>query len=68
MNFEANDLLGHVDEWKFGLHEKLRALSASERARFWKRSRAKARAAGLPLATPARSAGRRPARRRRATG
>ncbi len=50
MNFELDDLLDMVDEWKFKLHDKLAAMTPKQRASFWKRARDKARAAGFPLA------------------
>ena len=52
MNFEADDLLDRVDQWKFKLHEKLKDMAPEERATFWKQARAKAHAAGLLLAKP----------------
>ena len=50
MNFELDDLLDMVDEWKFKLHDKLKAMTEQERAAFWKEAHEKARKMGLPLA------------------
>ena len=68
MNYEADDLLDHVDEWKFKLHDKLKTMTQEQRAAFWEEIRERAQAAGLP--TAAHPAGRKqiPKRRRRATG
>ena len=67
MNFEADDLLDQVDEWKFKLHEKLKAMTLNQRAAFWKQTREQARAAGLPLAERDVPSNRRANRARRAT-
>ena len=48
MNFEADDLLDMVDEWKFKLYEKLKGMSQEERIAFWKQRHEEARAAGYP--------------------
>ena len=50
MNFKADDLLDHVDEWKFKLQEKLTTLTPEQRIAFWKEIEDQARTAGLPLA------------------
>jgi hypothetical protein len=68
MNFEADELLDTVDEWKFQLHEKLKSMTPEESAAFWKQVRDKARARGLPLAGPDVPARREGERSRRATG
>lgn len=60
MNFEADDLLKLVDQWKFKLHEKLKSMTAEERTGFWKRSLDRARTAGLPIAAEDLPAKRRP--------
>lgn len=65
MNFEADELLDLVDQWKFKLHEQLKKLTPQARAAFWKRVRGKARAAGLPLAKPVSAAS---SKRRRTSG
>ena len=49
MNFEVDDLLDHVDEWKFKLHEKLKNRTPKQRAEFWRQSRQRARALGLTV-------------------
>ncbi len=69
MNFELDDLLDMVDEWKFKLHDKLAAMTPKQRAAFWKRARDKARAAGFLSAEPESPSLRRPRKRgRRITG
>lgn len=68
MNFEADDLLDHVDEWKFKLHEKLKNLTPEQEAEFWKQSRQRARALGLTVPEPEQPAKRPVKRARRATG
>ena len=50
--YEVDDLLDHVDEWKFKLHEKLKNMTAQQRAEFWKQARQKLRAAGLTVIEP----------------
>jgi hypothetical protein len=68
MNFEVDDPLDHVDEWKFKLHEKLKNLTPKQRAEFWKQSRQRARALGVTVPKPEPPA-KRPVRRGRpATG
>jgi len=50
MNYEADDLLGMVDKWKFKLHDKLKTMTPQERAAFWQEATNRARAMGLPVA------------------
>lgn len=50
--YDVDDLLDHVDEWKFKLHEKLKNLTAKQRAEFWKQSRQRARALGFAVPEP----------------
>lgn len=67
MNFEVDDLLDHVDEWKFQLYEKLRTMTKDQRAAFWKQAVEQARALELSIAEPdlpAERAGKRGARGR----
>ncbi len=64
MNFELDDLLDMVDEWKFKLHDKLAAMTPKQRATFWKRASDRARAAGFSMAA-AESPAVRPRRKRR---
>lgn len=66
--YDVDDLLDHVDKWKFQLHEELKKLTAEERAEFWKQARQKARAAGLTVPEPEQPAKRPVKRGRRATG
>ena len=68
MNFEMDDLLDHVDEWKFKLYEKLKNMTPEQEAAFWKKAHEKARAAGLPVLEPDEPAKRKAKRGRRATG
>ncbi|HMC63368.1 MAG TPA: hypothetical protein VKI65_00360 [Gemmataceae bacterium] len=67
MNWDVDELLDMVDEWKFKLHDKLKKMTAKQRAAFWRRSRDKARAMGLTVVEQPTSLAR-PKRRRRATG
>ena len=67
MNFEVDNLLDHVDEWEFKLHEKLEKLTPKQRAEFWKQSRQRARALGLSVPKPEPPA-KRPVRRGRRAG
>ena len=68
MNFEMDDLLDEVDEWKFRLHEELKAMTPEQRAAFWKQATEKARAAGLTVGEPSVPPKRRTKRASRATG
>ena len=67
MNFEADELLDTVDEWKFQLHEKLKAMTASERQAFWRRIREQARTSGLRVVEPEKMS-KRSAKKARRTG
>jgi hypothetical protein len=49
MNYEADDLLDMVDEWRFKLYDKLKAMTPEEQAAFWKQSLERAREMGLPI-------------------
>jgi hypothetical protein len=64
MNYEADDLLDKVDQWKFKLHDELKAMTPQERAAFWQKAIDQARASGLPIAED-RAARKSPAKRRR---
>jgi hypothetical protein len=59
MNSGIDELLDHVDQWKFKLHEKLKRLTPLQRKAFWKRIHEEARGRGLcvvePEAKPKRS-------------
>ena len=68
MNFEADDLLDHMDEWKFTPHKKLKNLTPKQRAEFWKQSRQRARTLGLTVLEPEQPVKRHVKRGRRATG
>lgn len=56
MNFAADDLLDHIDEWKLKLQERLAALTGEQRRAFWKEVEDQARTVGLPLAEPPEAA------------
>ena len=44
MIFERlDDLLNEVDEWKLRLHEKLKAMTPEQRAKFWKEANKRSR-------------------------
>jgi hypothetical protein len=68
MNFETDDLLDYVDQWKFKLHEELKTMTPEQRAAFWKQVREKARKAGLKVAEPATASRRRAKRSSQAAG
>jgi hypothetical protein len=68
MNFEIDDFLDQVDEWKFKLHEELKNMTAAERAAFWQQATDKARAAGFRVVEPEVPAKPRAKRRPRASG
>ena len=68
MNFELDDLLEQVDEWKFKLHDKLAAMTAKQRVAFWKRVMDEARARGFQVVEVDEPARPRPKRGSRATG
>jgi len=38
MNWDLDDLLEMVDEWKFKLHEKLKGMTPVQRAEFWRQT------------------------------
>jgi hypothetical protein len=67
MNSGIDDFLEHVDEWKFQLHEKLKAMTASERQAFWRRIREQARTSGLRVVEPEKMS-KRSAKKARRTG
>jgi len=50
MNYEADELLDHIDQWKFKLADKLRAMTPQQRAAFWQQAADQARNSGLPVA------------------
>jgi hypothetical protein len=50
MKSGTDELLDHVDEWKFKLHKKLKGLSAAERKAFWMQVHESARKRGLNVA------------------
>ena len=68
MNFEIDNFLDHVDEWKFKLHEKLKKMTPRQRDAFWHEAAAEARALGLTVLEPGESPGRKPKKRPRQTG
>lgn len=68
MIFDLDDLLDHVDEWKFKLYEKLKQMTPEEEAAFWREAHEKARAAGYRVADAEPEAKPRAKRRPRATG
>ncbi len=47
MNFDLDDLLNKVDQWKFKLHRRLKGMTPKQRAAFWKEAHEEARKAGL---------------------
>ncbi len=49
MDYDPDELLDHVDEWKFKLHDKLAAMTPEERAAFWKSIEDDARARGMKV-------------------
>lgn len=67
MNYEADDLLDMVDEWKFKLQKRLSKMTAEERSAFWEQSAERARAMGFNVVEPQKTA-KRPAKRARRTG
>ena len=67
MNSEIDELLDHVDEWKFKLHEKLKNLTPAQRKIFWNRIHEDARARGLNVVEPEKIA-KRPVKRVRRVG
>ena len=42
-----DDLLDHVDEWKFKLHHRLKRMTPVQRKAYWAKIREQARAGGL---------------------
>jgi hypothetical protein len=68
MNFEMDDLLDEVDEWKFKLYEELKAMTPEQGATFWKQATAGARAAGLTVVEAGVPSPRRAKGASRATG
>ena len=66
--YDVDDLLDHVDEWKFKLHEQLKNMTPKQRAEYWKQARQEARALGLTVPEPEKPAKRPIKRGRRATG
>ena len=68
MNLAANDLLARVDKWKFKLHEKLAAMTTSQRAAFWEKALARAVELGLPVKGRHDRPERAPRRLHRSTG
>jgi hypothetical protein len=47
MNSSINEFLDEVDQWKFKVHDQLKALTPKQRAAFWARFGAQARRMGL---------------------
>lgn len=45
--YDPDELLDHVDQWKFKLHEKLARMTPAQRAAFWKSIGDEARKKGL---------------------
>lgn len=48
-DYDPDDLLDHVDQWKFKLHDKLARMTPAQRAAFWKAIEAEARSRGLKV-------------------
>jgi hypothetical protein len=67
MSSNIEDFLDEVDRWKFKVHERLKGLTAKQRRSFWEQSAARARAMGLNVVEPRKTA-KRPAKRARRTG
>ncbi|MBI4604448.1 MAG: hypothetical protein HY721_21005 [Planctomycetes bacterium] len=68
MNFELDDLLDMVDEWKLKVHERLKGLTRMQRRAFWSRIGRQARKMGLRVIEPERPSKRVTKRAPRATG
>ena len=68
MNYDPDELLDKVDQWKFKLHDQLAPMTPAERAAFWKKIEDEARARGLNVVDPEEWAAQRAGRVRRATG
>ena len=47
--YDPDELLDMVDQWKFKLHDKLATMTREERVAFWKQAHERARAMGLPV-------------------
>lgn len=52
MNYDPDELLAHVDRWKFKLHDKLARMTPAQRAAFWMKIEDEARARGLNVVDP----------------
>ena len=52
MSSDIDEFLDHVDQWKFKLHEKLKAMTQAQRKAFWNQIHEEARARGLPVVEP----------------
>lgn len=50
MSSDIDKFLDEVDKWKFKLHDKLKRMTAEERAAFWEKTLEKARARGWRIA------------------
>lgn len=68
MNYDPDDLLDHVDQWKLKLSEKLNKMTPEEEQEFWRQSREKARAMGIIFAGDDPPTKSQPKRKRRKTG
>jgi hypothetical protein len=67
MNSDIDNLLNHVDKWKFKVHKKLKRMTTTQRKAFWKQVHDEARARGLPVAET-QPPTKRPRKRVRTTG
>jgi hypothetical protein len=65
MNSGIDELLDHVDHWKFKVHAKLKRMTSLQRKAFWKRIHEDARAQGLRVVE---AEAKRPRKRKRKTG
>ena len=68
MNYEADELLDMVDEWKFKLYDRLTKMTPRQRAAFWDQSAERARAMGFRVIKSRRAGTKRPAKPVRRTG
>jgi hypothetical protein len=67
MKSGIDELLDHVDQWKFKVHEKLKRMTPLQRKAFWKRIHEDARVQGL-RAVEAEAKPKRPRKGARKTG
>ena len=67
MNSDIDEFLGHADQWKFKLHERLKRMTPAQRKAFCNQIHEQARARGLPVVEPEKPS-KRPTKRVRRTG